>query len=270
MERSDSDRRSGRWVVVVLIAFVLLIPFAIGIIAHRYLHRAVEPPATVSPRPVAPLPTPTPRQVSLQPTVAPRADLPRLDASDAFMRKLAAALSTNPQWAKWLLTEGVVRQLVASTDNIAEGRSPNPHLGFLAPKQPFRATERSEAPTIDAATFHRYDLVADVIASLDAKGCARVFEETRPLFQDAYKELGYPDRKFEDTLAKAIRHLLATPEPPTAPSVRPSVKSWKLADPRLEALSPAQKQLLRMGPENVKKIKQKLRELAEAMNLAVS
>ena len=70
-------------------------------------------------------------------------------------------------------------------------------------------------------------------------------------------------------MAKAIRHLLATPDPGAALAVRPAVKSWKLADPRLEALSPAQKQLLRMGPENVKKIKQKLRELAEAMNLGV-
>jgi hypothetical protein len=269
MVRSDGDQRSGRWVVVVLIAFVLLIPLAIGIIAYRYLHRPIAPASSATQPAAAPLPSPTLRAITLQPTVPPRADLPKLDSSDAFIRKLAAALSANPQWAKWLLTDGIVRRLVASADNVAEGRSPNPHLGFLAPKEPFRATERSEAPTIDAATYRRHDVVADVIASLDAKGCARLFEETRPLFQDAYKDLGYPDRKFEDTLAKAIRHLLATPEPGAALAVRPSVKSWKLADPRLEALSPAQKQLLRMGPENVRKIKQKLRELAEAMNLVV-
>jgi len=266
----DSERRKGRRALGLLVAVVVLTPVAIGLIAYRLLHRPAAPAAATPPLRKEPAVRPTSPAISLQPTVAPHADLPRLDASDAFIRKLAAALSANPEWAKWLLNDGIVRRVVAATDNVAEGRSPNAHLRFLAPKEPFRANERSEAPTIDPASYHRYDVVAGVIASLDAKGCARLFEETRPLFQDAYKDLGYPDRRFEDTLAKAIRHLLATPEPSTALGVRPSVKSWKLADPRLEALSPAQKQLLRWGPENVKKIKQKLRELGEAMNLGVS
>src|ERR1051326_9299394 len=157
MVRSDGDQRSGRWVVVVLIAFVLLIPLAIGIIAYRYLHRPIAPASSATQPAAAPLPSPTLRAITLQPTVPPRSDFPKLDSSDAFIRKLAAALSANPQWAKWLLTDGIVRRLVASADNVAEGRSPNPHLGFLAPKEPFRATERSDAPTIAGATHRRPD-----------------------------------------------------------------------------------------------------------------
>jgi hypothetical protein len=182
---------------------------------------------------------------------------------------LAATLSSNPAWAKWLLTDRLARRFVASVDNVAEGRSPKPHLGVLAPSGEFKAKERRDAATIDPASYRRYGVVADVIASLDVKGSARLYQETRPLLRDAYKELGYPERNFDDTLAKAIRQLLATPEPAGDVALRPAVKSWKLANPALEKLTPAQKHLLRMGPENEKKIKQKLRELAEALDLSV-
>jgi hypothetical protein len=39
------------------------------------------------------------------------------------------------------------------------------------------------------------------------------------------------------------------------------------ADPWLEDLSPAQKQLLRMGPSNQRRVQAKLRELAVAMGM---
>ena len=42
----------------------------------------------------------------------------------------------------------------------------------------------------------------------------------------------------------------------------PAGVGYAFADERLEQLTPAQKQLLRMGPENVKKVQDKLREIA--------
>ena len=166
------------------------------------------------------------------PTAVPLANLPPLDTSDAFIRNLAQVLSANPEWAKWLVGDRLVQRLTASIDNVAEGRSPNPHLALLAPKSEFRALERGDSKTIDPASYRRYDLVADVVASLDTKGCARLYEGTRPLFQDAYRDLGYPDRNFDQTLAKAIHVLLATPDPSGDIELREGVKSWKLTIPR--------------------------------------
>jgi hypothetical protein len=40
---------------------------------------------------------------------------------------------------------------------------------------------------------------------------------------------------------------------------------YSYAKPALENLSPAQKQLLRMGPDNVKRVQIKLRELRDAL-----
>ncbi len=267
MFERDFNRRRGSRGGGLLIGLVLLIPVLIGFIAFRMLHRPVPPvpaPRLAAGRaaPAAPAPAPAPTGVPLQ-------GLPKLDVSDPFIRKLAQVLSANPEWGEWLLGERLVQRLTASIDNVAEGRSPKPHLALLTPKGAFRAREPRDSSTIDPASYQRYDLVADVVASLDAKGCARLYEDTRPLFQDAYRDLGYPDRDFDQTLAKAIRVLLATPEPSGEIGVRQGVVSWKLSDPALESLLPVQKQLLRMGPENVRKVKEKLREVAEALHLAV-
>jgi hypothetical protein len=267
MYERDFDRRRGSRGGGLLIGLALLIPVLIGFIAYRMLYRTVEPVpaqrlAIGRAAPAAPTPVPAPTAVPMQ-------GLPKLDSSDPFIRKLAQVLSANPEWAQWLLGERLVQRVAASVDNVAEGRSPKPHLGFLTPKGAFHAREPRNSSTIDPASYRRYDLVADVVASLDAKECARLYEDTRPLFQDAYWNLGYPDRNFDETLAKAIRVLLATPEPNEEIEVRQGVMSWKLADPALESLLPVQKQFLRMGPDNVRKIKQKLREVAEALHLAV-
>jgi hypothetical protein len=269
MLEGDFDRRRGRYAIALLIGLVVLIPIVIGVVAYRIFYRpagAVPSPASRDAlvRMVLSAPAATP-----VPTAVPLANLPPLDTSDDFIRNLAHVLSANPEWAKWLVGDRLVRRLTASIDNVAEGRSPTPHLALLAPKSEFRALDRGNSKTIDPASYRRYDLVADVVASLDTKGCARLYEGTRPLFQDAYRDLGYPDRDFDQTLAKAIHRLLATPDPSGDIEVREGVKSWKLTDPALESLAPAQKQLLRMGPDNVRKVKDKLRQIAEALHLAV-
>jgi hypothetical protein len=87
----------------------------------------------------------------------------------------------------------------------------------------------------------------------------------QPLFQQAYEDLGNPNRLFNARLLEVIDHLLQTPdvrEPVRL--VRPSVY-YKYADPKLESLSSGQKLLIRMGPENAGAIKAKLREIQAAL-----
>ena len=50
-------------------------------------------------------------------------------------------------------------------------------------------------------------------------------------------------------------------------ALRPGGIGYAYVDPRLESLSAAQKQLLRMGPENVRTIQAKLREIALALGI---
>jgi hypothetical protein len=55
---------------------------------------------------------------------------------------------------------------------------------------------------------------------------------------------------------------------PTGPvEVIPKGALYAYADLRLEALSGAEKHLLRMGPENMRKVQTKLSEIASALGL---
>ena len=59
--------------------------------------------------------------------------------------------------------------------------------------------------------------------------------------------------------------LLATPVPTGREAlVQPSVR-FAYEDEQLEGLEPAQKQLMRMGPDNTHRVKEKLREIQRAL-----
>jgi len=82
-----------------------------------------------------------------------------------------------------------------------------------------------------------------------------------PLFQEAYEELGYPDRYFNDRFIQVIDHLLKAPEVEgPIKLIRPKV-FWLFANPELESLSTGQKILVRIGHENAGRVKAKLRQL---------
>jgi hypothetical protein len=86
-----------------------------------------------------------------------------------------------------------------------------------------------------------------------------------PLLQRQYETLGYPDGYFNDRVVQVIDHLLATPEPePPLLIAQPRVL-YEFADPALEDLSAGQKILLRMGAENRRTVKSKLREIRKGL-----
>jgi hypothetical protein len=224
------------------------------------------------------------------------ADLPPLDASDALVRDLVAGLSSRPRLAEWLATDRLVRRFVGAVVSVAAGTSPRDELAFLDPDGAFEvrgsradgdgaaaddepATGDSVAgdgsgaagrpAVIDPASYDRYDPVATTIASLDTEGTAEIYRRLRPLFREAYRELGFSEGSFDGTLARAVENLLAVPVPEEPVEVVPAAEGtdWVYRNPDLEGLSPAQKHLLRMGPENVHRVQAKLRELAGALDL---
>jgi hypothetical protein len=89
----------------------------------------------------------------------------------------------------------------------------------------------------------------------------------RPRLDEAYRELGYPDGRFDAAVERALARLLSTPSIEGDAEVTPSPVLYKYADDRVERLTPAQKQLLRMGPRNAKLVQDKLREVAVALGI---
>jgi hypothetical protein len=193
-----------------------------------------------------------------------------LNQSDDVVRIRGAELSSHTTLSQWLKSEDLIRSFVAAVDNIANGETPSSHIAFFEPVGDFDIVVRDGIVLIDPGSYKRYNLVADVFSSLNAKLTVRLFRQLNPTLQEAYKELGYPDRVFQKTLVMAITELLKVPILDRNIEVEKDVVSYKLVDPRLESLNPAQKHLLRMGPENIEIIQAKLRELAKELGVADS
>lgn len=203
-----------------------------------------------------------------QPTRPP--DVPALDQSDAWVRGLAEQLCAHPQAASWLATDRLVRRFVVVVDNVAEGVDPKKQLpSSLEPTRKFAAIERGGRLIADPSNAARYDAAAGAVAALDGKGCAELFRRVKPLVADAYRDLGYPDRRFDDTLAKAVRRLLDTPVPDGDVELERMGDRFQFRDPRLRELSPAQKELVRLGAANERRVQDKLREIARELELPI-
>jgi hypothetical protein len=249
-------RRGG--ILPILLALLVLLVAGVAVYFVFYFTPHASAPSAPPAPPAAPGPAAT---------AAPsRGPLPALDDSDVFVREIAARLSAHPELARWLARTSLVRTLAATVASIAEGRSPRHSLDFLAPKQRFRAAANTGGRTVaDPASYAGYELFADAVASIDASAAADAYRATEPLFDAAYRELGHLGG-FRPALDVAIRELLAAPAPSADAALTPhGGGGFKWADPELEALSRAQKHLLRTGPRNVRLIQAKLRELQAAL-----
>ena len=254
----DEGPRGGIGFPMILTALAVLVIAMLGVLflVFRKPGKPAPTPAPIAaPAPIAPAPTPVP-------SVA----LPRLEDSDGFVRTLSATLSSNPELARWLAQTALVRRLTAVVDNVANGESPRPQLEFLAPKQRFKAARRPPRQIVpDPAGFAGYDVFADAVASLDANVAAAGYRTLAPLFEAAYLELGHPEGGFAKALDRAIAALVEVPVLRDDVALVPHAVGFKYADAKLEGLTAAQKQFLRIGPRNVRLVQGKLREIAKAL-----
>jgi Protein of unknown function (DUF3014) len=250
--------RGGIGFPAILAAAAILVIALLGVLFLVFKKPA--PPAP-TPLPMAPATSATPAA-----TPTPAVVLPSLDDSDALVREVAAALSSRPELTRWLAQNGLVRKLTAVVDNVANGETPRPHLEFLAPKQRFKAARRPPHQIVpDPAGFAGYDLFADTVASVDAGTAAATYRTLAPLFEAAYVELGHPQGGFPKALDRALGALLAVPVLRADVALEPHAVGFRYQDPALEALTPAQKQFLRIGPRNVRIVQGELRELKAAL-----
>jgi hypothetical protein len=219
-----------------------------------------RPPQEIVAEPAPPPPPPEPKPI----------DLPPLTRSDPLVRELAADLTTRAELDDWLLANDLLWRFTISVMNVAEGTSPRHQLVVMAPRRSFKARVEDGRVSIDPSSYARYDAIADVFTSLHTRASVRLFQRLRPLLDQAYADLGFPDASLDDTLRRAFSELLLTPQLDGEPYLTPGIISYEFEDPRLEALSPAQKQLLRTGPRNVERIQAKLREFAADLGIPES
>lgn len=238
----------------MLIAAAIVLLLVAGIWYFRGAEEPVAEPAAVVEPLLPPLPAEEPRPV-----------LPALDSSDGVVRQAASMLSLGPALAKALEDADVMRRFVAVVDAIASGESPARQLPFLAPETPFDAVYRDDEWHADPANYRRYDFVGEALAGLDARAAVSAFRRVESLADAAYAELVGEARPFEPRLRQAMGVLLATPVVGQSPELVDAVGRLTYRDEAIESLSLPQKHLLRMGPQNVRRVQGKLRELLDQL-----
>jgi hypothetical protein len=245
------------WIVGVIVALAVIIG---GWFWYRAQQQAPpsEPPVHAS-APVAAVNSAPQIEHPLPPTDNSAA-LPALNDSDQVVTDSLIGVLGKAPVAQYLVPQNIVRHIVVTVDNL-------PRHKLAADLRPVKPTpgqtltaSQGEVTTLSQANFERYAGLVRIIGACDAKSLAVVYERLYPLFQQAYENLGYPGKYFNDRLVETIDDMLQAPEV-TGPItlVQPKV-FWEYADAGLENRSAGQKLLIRMGPANARIIKAKLRE----------
>ncbi|WNG35429.1 DUF3014 domain-containing protein [Archangium violaceum] len=250
-----SPRASRR----TLLAAVLLLA-VLGGAGGYLLRRQASPPAAERTEPVA--------QADTRGPVVTRPEV-QLSGTDPRVRELLRGLSGDAGFLRWLSAEDLVRRFVSATSAVAEGQSPREQLSFMAPTGGFQVTRRAGRTVVAPESYARFDGVTRALVSVNTQGVQRVYQELKPLLDAAHAEIAPPGRNLEQGLTQALGRLTRVPVPTGAVEVTPKGALYAYADPRLEALSGAEKHLLRMGPENMRKVQTKLSELAHALGLSL-
>lgn len=213
-------------------------------------------------RPTGPLhPVPPPDEPATEPLSA--------ETADGWVERALSGLLGAPAVRSVFQLDNFARRFVSTVDNLA---TPNaaPHLWPVRPTSGRLLTqEGAGTQTIDPANAQRYEPLVKLLTAADPKRVARIYLRLYPVLQQAYEDLGYPGRHFNDRVVDVIDHLLATPLPSGAVAVRrlqvegaarPS-NVFVFEDPRLERGTAGQKILWRVGSPNAERIKGALRAI---------
>lgn len=247
---------------------------AAGGIAWVFLGRLETQPPTPPPAPrsAAGSPAKAAAPSEAQPAIlhplpppAEAASLPTLAESDTLLRSMLVALIGREAFEALIYPRGIVTRIVATADNLPRRSAPRRTMPLLPVPGAFRVEGQGGELAIAAENAARYAPYVRALQAVDAKALVAAYVRAYPLFQQAYQELGFPGRYFNDRLIEVLDDLLAAPDPAGPVKLtRPKVL-YEFADPALEAASAGQKVLIRMGRDNTLQVKAKLREIRGAL-----
>lgn len=164
------------------------------------------------------------------------------------------------------------RRFVATVDNLGRSHAPASMWPVNPTSGRFIVEKRDGVEFISADNGLRYTPYLLLIETVDLRQLVALYVRFYPLLQQAYVDIGFPNRYFNDRLVEVIDQLLATPElneplkvrlPVVNGPVQPE-RPWvmyEFAASGLQSLTAGQKLLLRMGPVNQRRMKVKLAEL---------
>lgn len=286
--------RPTPWLPIFFVALTVLV-FA-GFFGWRY-HQSTQVPAVaeapaqgapaVQPEDEAPSPVPPEADAAAgiehpveemaieTETESEPAALPELDESDDLVSGRLSGLIGQQNVLTFLQVDEFVRRVVATVDNLPRQQAPSAVWPVNPSPQRFTTLkEEGGQEIIHPDNSQRYVPIVRMVEAVDTARAVAMYRNLYPLFQQAYEELGFPGRYFNDRVVAVLDHLIATPVQagPLAvtlvevkgevASTRPWVR-YEFADPALQSLSAGSKMLLRTGPDNHRRLRAKLVDLRE-------
>ena len=277
--------------LIVIALLVLVIVGGIVFYLFDRQERAEAPPVValpVEPGPAQPaieLPVPEPPPFTVDEKRVPvdtRLDelpLPPLNESDGYVQENVAAVVGEATAMQYFAADGLASRAVATVDALGSRQVPGNIQAVAGPETDYMAYPDPDPPAeildeqgdlvqqylSDPGNSSRYNTYVEMIEAVDAEQFAALYHRNSPLFQQAWRELGYTDVAFDDRLAEVIDELLATPEVEEPYRLVKPEAVYLFADEELEALSAGQKIMLRMGSENRARVKSKLSEFRKAL-----
>jgi hypothetical protein len=240
-----------------------------GGIAAWLFWQQIQPPSAplrVQATPVAP-PTAASEVRNVVEAPPSQPPLPALADSDKLILDALTGLVGKKSLMGFIRADRFIRNFVATIDNLPGRRAPMSVMPVKSAPGTFATSSATGSLTISPANAARYSAYVRIAEAIDAKKLVGLYMRLYPLFQQAYEELGYPGKYFNDRLIVALDDLLAAPIPAEPVKlVQPGVY-YQYADPRLESRSIGQRILMRLGSRNEDLVKTRLREIRQELLL---
>ncbi|USI99506.1 DUF3014 domain-containing protein [Xanthomonas prunicola] len=217
--------------------------------------------AAVSPQP-APASSEPRHPVPAASADAADAAIPALAQSDDAAWQALLALVKDDAALSIVLRKHLIERVVVMIDNLTQPSISRRALVLQPVPGELQVSSAGDRQVIDQTNAARYAPYVAAFTSVDAQSMARSYVRFYPLFQQAYADLGAPDRYFNDRVIDVIDHLLRTPEPKQPIELQRDERGrYRFTDASLEALSVGQKALLRLGPTQAAAVKAQLQRI---------
>ena len=182
--------------------------------------------------------------------------LPTLDESDNVVRDALAAIPLGTPGQQYLLSSNIVERTSSAIYLMAQGDVPYKMIPIARPTTPFPISDNGLWVSADPLGFARYDSLSNWLRQIDVTAIFEALEWLMPLFREAWSFYGETPDAFDGAIINTLDSIIATPEVDlTEARLIRKEAVWVYEDPAIEALSPLQKQILRMGPDNALVVK---------------
>ena len=171
------------------------------------------------------------------------------------MQNALLDLSGSPLLLESFYTPNPIERIAAIVDSSSKGVVIHRLLGLKPLEEKFPITEKERILIMDPSGYDRFDPYVEALVSLDPTRLIQLFHEYRFYLEQAYAALGYQREELDNSIIKSLDQIISAPTIKTDIAIVKHEAVYHFLDEDLEALPDLHKQLLRIGPDNMEKIR---------------